>query len=123
MGRYRVVNRKGDKALGSNRVSGVEKAMKELLWSSPVKMPETKVSIVIPTLDNAEMLEKCLASVRANNSRYAYEIIVVDAGSTDGSMEVAKKYADKVLNGTPFSINRNKGIEEAKGEIICCTEK
>ena len=37
-------------------------------------------------------------------------------------MEVAKKYADKVLNGTPFSINRNKGIEEAKGEIICCTD-
>lgn len=85
-------------------------------------MSEVKVSIVIPMLNSAETLEKCLASIKTNNSKCEYEIIVVDAGSTDGSIEIAKKYADKVLTGMPSRINRNKGIENAEGDIICFTD-
>jgi len=80
------------------------------------------VSVVIPTLNSGETLEKCLTSVKANNTKYNYEIIIVDAGSTDETVEVARRYADKVLNGTPFRINRNEGIEAARGEIICFTD-
>lgn len=85
-------------------------------------MPEIKVSIVIPTLNSTETLEKCLTSIRANNSKYEYEIIVVDAGSNDKTIEIAKKYADKVLDGKPFRINRNQGVENADGDIICFTD-
>lgn len=85
-------------------------------------MPKTKVSIVIPTLNSARTIDKCLASIRANNSRYKYEIIVVDAGSSDKTVEIAKKHADKVLNGSPHRINRNKGVDSAEGDIICFTD-
>jgi glycosyltransferase involved in cell wall biosynthesis len=44
-------------------------------------MSEVKVSMVIPTLNSAQTLEKCLTSIRANCSKCDYEIIVADAGS------------------------------------------
>ncbi len=85
-------------------------------------MSKVKVSIVIPTLNSSETLEKCLASIKANTTKYEYEIIVVDASSSDETTEIAKKYADKVLDGVPFRINRNKGVENAEGNIICFTD-
>ena len=85
-------------------------------------MPEIKVSVVMPTLNSAKTLEKSLASIRANNSRHEHEIIVVDAGSSDETVEIAKKHADKVLNGVPFRINRNRGVDNAEGDVICFTD-
>jgi glycosyltransferase involved in cell wall biosynthesis len=85
-------------------------------------MSKIKVSIIIPTLNSAQVLDKCLASVRAHKSKYDYEIIVVDAGSTDKTKELAEKYADKFLRGLPNRMNRNIGIQHAKGEIICFTD-
>ncbi len=85
-------------------------------------MSEIKVSVVIPTLNSAQMLGTCLTSVRSNKTRHKFEIIVVDAGSSDETLTIAQKHAAKVLNGTPFRINRNKGVAEAKGEIICFTD-
>ena len=85
-------------------------------------MPEAKVSVVIPTLNSAETLERCLTSIKANNTKYEYEVIVVDAGSNDETIEIARKYAHKVLDGMPSSINRNIGVEAARGEIICFTD-
>ena len=62
------------------------------------------ISVVIPTLNSAQTLEKCLTSIRANRSKYSYEIIVADAGSNDKTVEIAQKYAHKVLNGVPSTI-------------------
>jgi len=81
-----------------------------------------KVSVIIPTLNSGETIENCLASVKASNSKYDYGLIVVDAGSTDGTIEAAKKYTSSVLKGRPFTINRNKGIKKAEGDIVCFTD-
>ena len=86
-------------------------------------MLDTKVSVVIATLNSAETLEMCLASIKKNASRYKYEVIVVDAGSTDKTIEIAKKYADKTLAGLPSRVNRNQGVKAAKGDIICFTDR
>lgn len=85
-------------------------------------MSEIKASVIIPTLNSAETAERCLASIRKNVSRYKYEVIVVDAGSTDGTLSIARRYADKVLNGVPSRINRNKGVANAEGEVLCFTD-
>jgi len=85
-------------------------------------MPIIKASVVIPTLNSAKTLGDCLNSIRNNNTRYEYEIIVVDAGSSDETKEIASRYADKILDGIPSRVNRNKGIEVAKGNIICFTD-
>jgi len=80
------------------------------------------VSIVIPVLNGEATLEKCLTSIRANRTAYNYELIVVDAGSTDRSLEIATWYADKALTGEPHTIDRNAGIAIAAGKIICFTD-
>mgnify|MGYP000418686801 CR=1 FL=1 len=83
-----------------------------------------KVSIVIPTLNCAEVLKQCLISIRENDTKYDYEIIVVDGSSKDYTADVARKFADKVLVEDTFyrGVNRNKGVKAASGEIICFTD-
>jgi len=82
------------------------------------------VSVVIPTLNCAEILRQCLKSIRKNNTKYNYEIIVVDGSSTDHTVKVAKEFADKVLVEDTFyrGVNRNKGVKVASGKIICFTD-
>jgi succinoglycan biosynthesis protein ExoA len=86
------------------------------------EMADVKVSVVIPTLNSAQTLEKCLTSIGANNSKYKYEVITVDAGSNDETLQIAEKYADKIVIGVANRINRNAGIRNAEGEIICFTD-
>ncbi|OGO03654.1 MAG: hypothetical protein A2Y91_04940, partial [Chloroflexi bacterium RBG_13_54_8] len=87
-------------------------------------MSETKVSVVIPTYNCARDLAACLISIRSNKTKYWHEIITVDAGSQDNTLEVAHKYADKVLvqATNPPRINRNKGVDCAQGSVICFTD-
>jgi len=83
-----------------------------------------KISIVVLNYNNKNVIERCVNTLLAHNSRYHYEIIVVDNGSTDGSYEILKeKYRDKIIliqndrNGC--SSGRNLGVENATGEFIC----
>lgn len=96
--------------------------MNQTLLTQQSQGTQPTVSVVIPTLNSAQTLERCLTSIRANRSKYSYEIIVADAGSNDETVEIAQKYAHKVLNGVPSRINRNIGVEAAHGEIICFTD-
>jgi len=57
-----------------------------------------KVSMIIPVKNSAGMLKKCLTSIRSLDFPMdALEIIIVDGGSTDGSIEVAEKFGCKVV--------------------------
>ena len=87
-------------------------------------MSGVAVSVIITTLNSGQIFEKCLASVRENDTRYNYEIIVVDAGSNDGTINTAKRYADKVIvkNGCPPGEGRNLGVSHAQGDIVCFTD-
>lgn len=85
-------------------------------------MADTRVSVIIPTFNSAGTLEKCLASIKANKTRYPYEIIVVDCGSTDATLDIAGKYGAIILKDQPKRINRNIGVQSATGDIICFTD-
>jgi glycosyltransferase involved in cell wall biosynthesis len=84
-----------------------------------------RVSFVICTLNCKDYTERCLKSIRAQNyPGNKVEIVVVDSYSTDGTIEVAKKYGARIIftkkrgymegKGMPKSI----GCENAKGEIV-----
>ena len=59
------------------------------------------------------MIKACLESVK-----WADEIIIVDNDSTDSTLEIAKKYTDKLIKfeGQDFAALRNRAMEETKGD-------
>ncbi len=75
-------------------------------------------SIIIPTLNEAEQITACLKNLQYLRE-YGYEIIVVDGGSTDRTVSLAKVFADKVLTSKPGrSVQMNAGASMAKGEYF-----
>jgi len=80
-----------------------------------------KFSIIIPCFNEQEHIGKCLESV-LNQSvpSSSVEIIVVDNGSTDNSVEIARKYTEHVFIKTEVNVGavRNYGAENATGEIL-----
>ncbi|MFH1332562.1 MAG: glycosyltransferase [archaeon] len=83
-----------------------------------------KISVVIPVYNDAKNLQKMMESLKKQTFKN-FETIVIDDGSKDNSYEIAKKYADKVLrnetNKGP-AVTRNRGIKNAKAEIIAFTD-
>jgi len=75
------------------------------------------LSLCIIAKNEEKNLEKCLKSIKS----VADEIIVVDTGSTDKTIEIAQKYTDKIFNfewNDDFSAARNFALDRATGEFI-----
>lgn len=80
--------------------------------------PHPLVSVVVPVKDAIRTIEPCLRSIR-DQSWPALELIVVDNFSTDGTWEVALRFADHAEQAGPErSAQRNRGIERASGPWI-----
>lgn len=83
-----------------------------------------RYSFIIPTLNEEKLLEQLLQVLdnKELRQKYNYEIIISDGGSTDKTLEIANKYADKILvnNDTKqnISMGRNVGGFSAKGDIL-----
>jgi mycofactocin system glycosyltransferase len=81
------------------------------------------ISIVIPVLDRAQELERCLDSIaQIDYPKEKIEVIVVDDGSRDDSAKVARSYGAMVVSsgGTRRgpAVARNVGAVKAKGELL-----
>lgn len=83
-----------------------------------------KLSVIIPVYNVEEYVEECLESV-AKQTYKDLEVIIIDDGSTDGSSEICKRYAEKYNH---FSYTRKEngglmsawvtGVKMAKGDYI-----
>lgn len=87
-----------------------------------------KISIVMPALNVCKYIESCIASVQ-NQSFKDIEMIIVDAGSTDGTLEIIKNKVDednriKVIHSEQksYGYQVNLGIQEAMGDYIAIVE-
>jgi len=81
----------------------------------------TVVSIVTPTLNAMEYLPICVESVEKQKSaRGSIEHIIVDGGSTDGTVEYAQAHGCRVLQGKDKGIFDaiNKGSFAAEGDLL-----
>lgn len=80
-----------------------------------------KISVVIPAYNEEHYIGPCIQSIREQHSDAVIEIIVVDNGSSDGTMAVAKKFRGVTVLHEPKkgpSHARQRGISEAKGDYI-----
>ncbi|MCK6601125.1 MAG: glycosyltransferase [Bacteroidetes bacterium] len=82
-----------------------------------------KISIVTPAFNSYPYLNKCIQSVSDQNSQFEFEHIIIDGGSTDGTIEYLKnidspqvKFLSEKDNGMYHALN--KGLNLATGEII-----
>lgn len=87
-------------------------------------MPQQKpkISVITPSFNQAQFLEQTIQSV-VNQNYPNFEYIVQDGGSSDGSVDIIKKYADRIDfwesgpdGGQSAAIN--KGFERATGDFI-----
>lgn len=78
-------------------------------------MPADKLSVMLNTFNGGEKLKRCLESVK-----WVDELVVVDSGSTDGSIEMAEKYSKRVyINPWPgYRAQREFGMARCSGEWI-----
>ena len=78
-----------------------------------------KLTIGMIVKNEEKWLEKCLSAIKPILDNVDCELIITDTGSTDRTVEIAKKYTDNVLHFdwiNDFAAARNYGLEKAKGE-------
>jgi glycosyltransferase involved in cell wall biosynthesis len=105
---------------------------KQQTISKIIKTNSCIISVVIGSYNRRSLLQKAIQSVRDNAIRVPYEIIVVDGGSTDGSIEWLIQQKDIItivqhnrgeFNGKPIERRSwgyfmNLGFKSAQGEYI-----
>lgn len=89
------------------------------------------LSVIIPVYNAANKIQQCVESVVSEvvANRISYEIILVNDGSTDNSLELCKKLSNdnpniKILsqNNSGPSVARNNGLKIAKGDFIALND-
>ncbi len=83
------------------------------------------LSVIIPTLNSASTISLTLSSIFSNEfPRESFEVLVVDNGSSDRTVEIAEKYPVKIFYCSKKGIGppRNFGARMAEGGIVCFTD-
>lgn len=86
------------------------------------RSPLPRVSIILPVLNAAGVLENCLESIaRQTYPRDHYEVLIPDGGSTDGSQEMAKRHGAIVIDDRAsrhMEDSKRVALARATGEYI-----
>lgn len=89
-------------------------------------MDDIKVSVIVPVYNGAEYIRTSISSIINQEFSENYEIIVIDDGSTDDSLDIAYELLSKAdipyklvhQRNSGVSIARNHGIEVARGDYV-----
>lgn len=81
------------------------------------------ISVITPTYNSSKTIELCLESIRNQNyPQDKIEIIIIDGGSKDKTLEIVKKFKVKIIKTDPkkqnVEYNKSTGIKHAKNELL-----
>ena len=85
------------------------------------------VSFVIPVLNSEKTLAECLDAIQAQTipSGVEREIVIADAGSTDGTLDIARAHGVDVITDNPLKTGeagKTAGIKAAHGDVIALVD-
>ncbi len=93
--------------------------------NSPKNKEKPAISVIVPVYNNEDYLEECLDSI-LNQTLKNIEIICINDGSTDNSLQILENYAEKDIRIKLYNqsnqgagIARNKGIDNSIGKYLC----
>ncbi len=76
------------------------------------------ISIIIPVLNESKQIHACLEALQTLRSK-GYEIIIVDGGSDDNTLDIAQPLADQTINSeTGRARQMNAGADIANGDVL-----
>ena len=79
------------------------------------------LSIIVPVYNSEKFLRKCMDSIVNQKTKYNFEVIAVNDGSTDNSLEILKEYENIIIvdkQNEGVAIARNEGLDIAKGKYV-----
>lgn len=98
----------------------VELVSNNIKWDN-----ETNLTIIVPVYNVEKLLDKCVMSLINQHTKYKFNIVFVNDGSTDNSLEILKKYEKKYKNikiisqeNKGIAAARNAGIKNITGEYV-----
>src|SRR5438309_187770 len=85
------------------------------------------VSVVLPAYNEADTIAREIETIREamNQTSYAYEILIIDDGSTDRTAEIVRSTGARLVEhgqNRGGGVARNTGILEARGDLIVASD-
>ncbi|MCB9832218.1 MAG: glycosyltransferase [Planctomycetes bacterium] len=83
---------------------------------------EVDVTVFIPTYNGGRTFEAVIEAVFAQKTSFRYEVLIIDSGSTDGTLDVLARYPLRLIKIPNYEFNhgltRNRAVHEARGRIV-----
>lgn len=88
-------------------------------------MENPLISIIIPAKNGSKTIKACLEGIFSQSLRDRLEVIIIDSGSTDGTLELIRDFPVHLYQIPPEEFNhgltRNYGVSLAKGQFVVLT--
>lgn len=86
-------------------------------YSCEPLMPGLDLSVIIPVYNHLDVISACIESVLDQQTKYTFELLLIDDGSTDGAQDLVEKYSD--CQNVRIFHQSNGGIASARNAGIC----
>jgi len=80
----------------------------ELVTHSGASHPPIDASVIIPVKNGAEFLDEVLTAISAQVSQFAFEVLVIDSGSSDDSLQIAARHNVTLVTIPPHEFNHGE---------------
>ena len=84
-----------------------------------------KVTVFVPTWNGGKLFEEVLDRLATQETTWPYELLAIDSGSRDGTLDLLKRYPIRVIQipnkEFDHGLTRNLAIREARGEFVVLT--